>query len=188
MIISLTGPSGAGKEFLKKALLQQFPLLKELCWTTTRLLRPGEIQGATRESVSKDEFEKLTQSGELRFVQKVFNNSYGIRWQLFQNKTEWLLIEFHIDNLIQASQNGLHPIAIGLVPFHTTFLKERLLRRGTESTREMLRRLELAKTEINKMYQHRTLFSFLVQFTKKNEHTVVERVCEFLKPQIEPKG
>lgn len=188
MIISLTGPSGAGKEFLKKALLQKFPNFTELCWTTTRPLRFGEIQGVTRESISREEFCALTQNAGLGFVQNVFGHSYGIRRQLLQNNAEDTLTEFHIDNLALVTQNGFRPLAIGLVPLEVTFLEERLRRRGTESFEEAATRLETAKNEISKIYQHRKLFSLLVEFTKEDEHTVVDRVCSFLQPQIKPKG
>ena len=188
MIISLTGPSGAGKEFLKKALLHEFPTLTELCWTTTRMLRSGEIQGVTRESISRGEFNRLVQIGKLGFVQNVFNHSYGIRQQLLQNNAGYLLTEFHIDNLVSATTCGLCPLAIGLVPLEITFLEERLKRRGTESAEEVATRLETAKTEIRKIYQCRGLFSFFVEFTKEDEHTVVDRVCSFLQLKLKPKG
>lgn len=184
MIITLTGPSGAGKEFLKNALIQKFPQLKELCWTTTRPLRPGEIQGVTRENVSTEEFQRLEQDGELRFRQYMFNHLYGIRKHFLDTSSEQLLTEFHIDNLVNASLNGFNRIAIGLVPSELSFLEVRLNRRGTESAKQIADRLEAAKVEMTKIRQQKELFSFLVEFTQEDEHTIVDKVCAFLKPHI----
>ncbi|MCX6715572.1 MAG: hypothetical protein NT077_00980 [Candidatus Taylorbacteria bacterium] len=136
MLISLTAPSGGGKEFLKKALLQRFPGLKELCWTTTRLLRHrGEIQGVTRESVSHTEFDALEKAGELAFVQSLVGGRYGIRRGFLERTSGHFLTEFHIDNLIATSRAGHSPVAIALIPRDIAFLEERLARRGTRSAR-----------------------------------------------------
>jgi guanylate kinase len=186
MIISLTGPSGAGKEHLKKTLLQRFVSLKELCWTTTRPLRPEESQGVTRESISRQEFDELVHAGEFRFVQHVFNNSYGIRKHFLRTESGFFLTEFHIENLILAHSQELYPVTIGLIPQSIKFLKERLKRRGTESAEEIADRLSSAKKEVSLINQHRHLFSLLVKFSGANEHTVADTVSEFLKPQITP--
>ena len=186
MIISLTGPSGAGKGYLKTALLQRFVSLKELRWTTTRSLRPGEIQGDTRESISKQEFGELACAGEFKFVQQLFNNSYGIRRHFLKNESGFFLTEFHIENLILAHSQELCLIAVGLIPQSFEFLNERLKRRATESAKEIESRLISAKNEISLINQHRHLFSLLVKFSGTNEHTVADTVSEFLKHQINP--
>lgn len=186
MIISLTGPSGAGKEHLKKALLQRFVTLKELCWTTTRSLRPEESQGITRESISRQEFDELVHAGEFMFVQHVFNNSYGIRRHFLRTESGFFLTEFHIENLILAHSQELYPVAIGLIPQSIKFLEERLKRRATESAKEIADRLTSARQEISLIKQHSNLFSLLVKFSGATEHSVANTVSEFLEPQITP--
>ena len=186
MIISLTGPSGAGKEHLKNALLQRFVSLEELCWTTTRSLRFGESQGVTRESVSAQEFDELERAGELQFVQRLFDNSYGIRKDFLRTESGFFLTEFQIENLVLAHSQGLHLISVGLVPQSFKFLRERLNRRGTESATEIAKRLTSAKKEVALMYRRRDLFSFIVKFSEINEHSIADVVSEFLKTQITP--
>lgn len=186
MLISLTGPSGSGKEYLKKELLRRFPVLAELCWTTTRELRPGEIQGVTRESVSQDEFKALESSDKLALVQTMFSHSYGIRTDQLRKESGLFLTEFHVDNLIVARSQELYPVAIALVPDSLAHLKNRLQRRGTESAEQISSRLASAKKEIATIQRNRHLFSLLVRFKQSNEHTVVDRVSKFLQPQINP--
>ena len=55
MLISLTGPSGIGKDYVKQALLRHFATLQEVIWLTTRLLRPNEEDGrSNREPIDDD--------------------------------------------------------------------------------------------------------------------------------------
>ena len=178
MLFSITAPSGGGKEFLKKALLKRFPQLSELCWTTTRSLRHGEIQGVTRESVTPDEFAAIKYEREL--VQELPGGSYGIRRKFLELGSGNFLTEFHIENLMRFSATGPHPIAIALVPRDVSFLSERLERRKTESPAEIAARLKAAPMEIELICQNRSLFSLIVEFTKEDEDTVVGRVCEFV--------
>lgn len=184
MIISLTGPSGAGKEYLKSALLHKFTSLKELCWTTTRSLRPGEIQGVTRECIDGQSFLELECAGELMFVQRMFQHSYGIRKEFLRSDAGYLLTEFHIENLVKARSQELYPVAIGLVPRNISFLRQRLERRATESVVQIADRIAAAEKEIAMIRQHAYLFSFLVEFTEADEHTVADKVFSFLNPKI----
>lgn len=184
MIISLTAPSGGGKEFLKKELLLHFPILIELCWTTTRPLRPNEIHGVTREHVSREEFNLLEQHGDLALVQKLFDHSYGIRRQYLQSNSQNTLTELHIDNVIALSKEQTHLLAIALIPEKIDFLRERLQRRGTETARQIEARLEAAAEEIAKINANRNLFGLVVEFTEENESSVVERARAFLEMNI----
>lgn len=183
MLFSITAPSGGGKEFLKKALLARFPQLIELCWTTTRPLRHGEIQGVTRESVSPEEFAAI--KGELELVQELPGGSYGIRRKFLELGSGNFLTEFHIENLMRFSAAGPRPIAIALIPRDIGFLSERLERRRSESLAEIAARLKAAPMEIEMIRQNLSLFSLIVEFTKEDEHTIVGKACEFVGQALE---
>jgi len=57
-LITLTGPSGVGKESLGKHLVSVRPRFQLSVSTTTRLRRPGEIQGRDYFFVTREEFER----------------------------------------------------------------------------------------------------------------------------------
>ena len=184
MTISITGPSGAGKNFLKLALLEKFPFMRELCWTTTRPLRKDEVQGKHRENIAEADFKKLASAGELLLTQHLFGNSYGIRKDYLFREDGWSITELHIENLVRATSQQFPLISIGLVPIDIGYLKTRLLRRGTEKHAELRERLASAEAEARKMHRKKHLFSLLVQFDATNENTVVDRVVSFLEPKI----
>ncbi len=184
MLITLTAPSGGGKEYLKKALLQRFPNLIELCWTTTRSLRQGEIQGVTREHVSQEEFTHLKSNSELSFTQELFGGSYGIRTKYLHSPATYMLTEFHVDNVLIAAEQKLQFLAVALVPQDISFLRERLKRRDTETVTQIDGRITAAEVEVAKINQHRGLFSLVVTFSRENEHMVVDEVSAFLETRV----
>ena len=78
MIISLSGPSGIGKGFIKEQLLQLYPYIEELVWLTTRPLR-SKGQDRNRINVSLPEFNRLAEFDELVLVQNIYGHHYGLR-------------------------------------------------------------------------------------------------------------
>ena len=76
-LIVLTGPSGVGKGTLLRTLLQRHPELYLSISATTRQPRPGEIEGKHYYFVTRDEFEKMVQAGELLEWAEYAGNYYG---------------------------------------------------------------------------------------------------------------
>ncbi|MGC1394732.1 MAG: guanylate kinase, partial [Coleofasciculaceae cyanobacterium] len=76
-LIVLTGPSGVGKGTLLRSLLQRHPELYLSISATTRQPRPGEIPGKHYYFVTRDEFEKMLQAGELLEWAEYAGNYYG---------------------------------------------------------------------------------------------------------------
>jgi guanylate kinase len=60
----VTGPSGAGKGTLIKALLARRSDLELAVSATTRALRPGEVDGKDYYFLSEDEFQARVEGGE----------------------------------------------------------------------------------------------------------------------------
>jgi len=55
-VFVITGPSGAGKGTLIKALVERVPVLEVAISATTRPLRPGETDGVEYHFLSESEF------------------------------------------------------------------------------------------------------------------------------------
>lgn len=188
MLISLTGPSGIGKGYVRQAVLQQFPYIKELPWITTRPLRPDELQGrSNRISVERSVFESLQATGELTLVQMLHGHQYGLlRSYLAIQSAEVYLTEFQMTNLEKVRKDNVPLQAIGLLPSDLGFLRTRLVEyRGSESPTEVERRITLAEEEIITMQQHRSIFSLLITVSGENEGNVTTKVLEFLTPVLE---
>lgn len=79
VIVTLTGPSGAGKTFFANLLAQQG--FEPLVSTTTRMKRREETNGKDYHFVSQKEFDELDNSGKLIEHVTYGENSYGISAQ-----------------------------------------------------------------------------------------------------------
>lgn len=74
----LTGASGAGKSTILKAILEDPVVPVERFVTmTTRDMRPGEVDGKDYWFVSKDEFQKEREAGQLFESAEVYGQFYG---------------------------------------------------------------------------------------------------------------
>lgn len=77
LILVLSSPSGAGKTSLAQALLAADDALGISVSLTTRPQRAGEVDGKDYHFVSRQEFERRRDAGELIEWANVFGNYYG---------------------------------------------------------------------------------------------------------------
>ena len=188
MIISLSGPSGIGKGFVKERLLQLYPYIKELAWFTTRLLRPNE-QGGNRIHVSFPEFNQLVASDKLVLVQDLYGHRYGLKKEDLLPRQRVRLTELHPDNLLEAFKINPTILAIGFVTSNFLLLRKRLsVLRNTESAAEIEQRIAVAKIEIKTILRQKSLFASVIEVTKASETLVFDQVRAILTPHLIKKG
>lgn len=78
-IVTITGPSCAGKSTLESLLVEEFPaIFKKGISTTTRMPRPGERDGDNYHFVSRESFESLCLDGLMLESVSFGGNLYGI--------------------------------------------------------------------------------------------------------------
>ena len=65
-VIVVTGPSGAGKGTLIRAILERIPELEVAISATTRPQRPGEVDGREYWFLSDGEFEEWMQAEQTK--------------------------------------------------------------------------------------------------------------------------
>ncbi len=188
MIISLSGPSGIGKGFIKERLLQLHPHIQELAWFTTRPLRPNE-QGGNRIHVPVLEFNRMTDSSELVLVQDLFGHRYGLRKEDLLPSSDIKLTEVHPDNMLEALRINPEIFTIGLVTFDLSLLHKRLsVVRKTESLAEIEKRVTTAESEINTILLRSSLFTSVIEVTEAGESRVLDAVLEVLASHLTKKG
>ncbi|MEK7757126.1 MAG: guanylate kinase, partial [Planctomycetota bacterium] len=76
-LIVISGPSGAGKTSICKALLEGLP---DTVWSvsvTTRPPRPSEVNGDSYQFVSRSEFDAKEKAGELLESAEYIGHRYG---------------------------------------------------------------------------------------------------------------
>ncbi len=150
-LIVLTGPSGVGKGTLVQLLLQRHPKLYLSISATTRLPRPGEIQGQHYYFVSRSDFKKMIADHHLLEWAEFAGNYYGtprlpIEQKIAQGKTVLLEIELEGANQIYASMPDA--LRIFILPSSISVLEQRLRDRAQDSQDAIIRRLQRAQIEI----------------------------------------
>jgi len=188
MLIAFSGPSGIGKGFVKQELFARFPHLEEVRWMTTRALRPGE-RGGNRVSISRGDFARLADSGELVLVQELYGNGYGVRKADILPCARKRIVEIHPDNIEPALCINPALIAVGFLTADTSLLFERLsVRSAAGSSAEIAERLRAAEREIETMRRLSRLYHAIIDVTKDNEASVFERVLHVLNPILSTGG
>lgn len=77
-IVIISGPSGAGEDSIIDGL-SRYAQINRIITTTTRDMRPGESNGIPYYFISKEEFEKKIEQGEMIEWAKQYNgNLYGV--------------------------------------------------------------------------------------------------------------
>jgi guanylate kinase len=150
-LIVLTGPSGAGKGTLLKALLQQRPTLYVSISATTRSARPGEVAGQHYYFLDRPQFDRMVAAGEFLEWAEFAGNCYGtprqpVMDQIALGKT--VILEIELEGARQVRQSCPEAYRIFILPPDFATLEQRLRGRGTESDEVVQRRMRRAKDEI----------------------------------------
>lgn len=160
-LLVIAAPSGAGKTTLVKALVAKHP---ELCFSisyTTRKKRRSEVDGVDYLFVSKEEFERLREQGELLESATVFDNLYATsRRQVERHLQEGHHVVLEIDwqGAQQVRESMPECVTIFILPPSLAELEQRLRRRGTDSDWVIDRRLRDAQSDMS----HWTEFDYVV--------------------------
>ncbi len=155
----VSGPSGAGKGTVVRAVLAERPDIFLSVSATTRPTRAGEIDGTDYHFVSRDEFARMRESGEFLEWAQVYDNFYGtprtpVDAALAAGRD--VIAELDIQGAMMVKRSRPDAILIFIEPPSLDDLAPRLRGRGTEDPRAMARRLQSAYDEIKKKeaYDH----------------------------------
>jgi guanylate kinase len=151
MVVS--SPSGAGKTTLTRNLLQKEENVVLSISVTTRERRPSEIEGVHYNFITRRQFERLRDAGDLLEWAEVHGNFYGTpREPVDKALSEGRDVLFDIDwqGTQQLRGSPLSPdlISVFVLPPSARELKARLERRAEDSDAVIARRLRNAAEEI----------------------------------------
>ena len=148
----ISGPSGGGKTTVISELLRRVPRLHRSVSVTTRPRRASERHGAHYQFVSKEQFTRLRRQGALAEWARVHRAYYGtpetpVRRVLALG--EDVILSLDVQGARQIRRRfGRQAALIFLRPPSFDHLRQRLLKRRTETPEAVRQRLHAAEREV----------------------------------------
>jgi guanylate kinase len=157
-VFVVTGPSGAGKGTLIRALVERLPELEVAVSATTRQQRPGEENGREYWFLSEQEFAaRVEEGGFLEWVDYVSHKRYGtLRSEIERIAANGRIcvLELETDGALLA-QEELPGACTIFIAADVEELERRLRERATESTGEIGERISIARNQLEQAYRFR---------------------------------
>lgn len=157
-MLVLSSPSGAGKSSISRRLLAEEPALTLSVSSTTRPMRPGEVEGHDYYFVSQERFRKMVSEGEMLEYATVFDNSYGTPKKPVEES-----LERGIDVLFDIDWQGTRQVAarapqdmvtVFILPPSIAELERRLFARAQDSEEVVRKRMAKAFDEMSRWVEY----------------------------------
>ncbi|MDD3381311.1 MAG: guanylate kinase [Rugosibacter sp.] len=160
-LLIVSAPSGAGKTTLVNGLLAKDNQVLRSVSYTTRPPRKGEVDGHDYHFVDLSTFTEMRTRGEFVEWALVHGNYYGTSRVWLENQMtsgKDVLLEIDWQGAEQVQREFIDAVGIFIFPPSMDELQRRLHRRATDTEDVIMRRLAVARDEI----QHVTEFDFVI--------------------------
>ncbi len=151
-LMVLSGPSGSGKGTVSKALMEKRDDIVFSVSATTRKPRVGEIDGENYFFLSEDKFQEMVEENEFLEHAFVHTNYYGTPKKFVMEeieKGEIVLLEIDVQGALQIKKNYKEAVFIFLLPPTMDELRDRIVKRGTETEEDINTRFTNAFKELD---------------------------------------
>lgn len=151
-LLVISGPSGSGKGTVSKELLSRNEDIVFSISSTTRKPRPTEIDGVNYFFLEEEEFKKKVEENQFLEHAFVHTNYYGTpRDFVLQeiDKGEIVLLEIDVQGALQVKKNYKNVVFVFLLPPTMDELRNRIIKRGTESEEDIETRFKNAFEELD---------------------------------------
>ncbi|KJF22703.1 UNVERIFIED_ORG: guanylate kinase [Nocardia globerula] len=152
-LVVLAGPSAVGKSSVVRELRTRLPELMFSVSATTRDPRPGEVDGKDYRFTTRDEFQRMIDSGELLEwadihggLQRSGTPAAPVEEALEAGRP--VLVEVDLAGARAVRKAKPEALLVFMAPPSWDVLVQRLTGRGTESDEVVARRLETARVEL----------------------------------------
>jgi guanylate kinase len=151
-LIVLSAPSGAGKSTLCERLIRDYPQIALSISTTTRPKREYEQDGVHYHFVTREAFDQQVADGAFAEWAEVHNNRYGTALSTIDNflkKGKHVLFDIDVQGAMNLRKRyGARTLLVFVHPPSMEELKQRLMKRKSESTQTIETRLRNAENEV----------------------------------------
>ena len=157
-LVVLSGPSGAGKTSVVRALKQEDAIQFSVS-ATTRPMREGDVDGVDYYFLDRAEFERRCEQGEFLEWAEYSGNLYGTLrapMQAALDEGRTFVLEIEVEGTRQLRDNAVDGTYIFIVPPSEDALRERLEARGQNTPEDIEARLAIARRELQAkpLYDH----------------------------------
>ncbi len=161
LLFIVSGPSGVGKSTLVNRVIARVPNLVYSVSYTTRPQRPTEIEGRDYHFVSRREFERMREAGELIEWAEVYGHLYGRSHAALERELAAgrdVILSIDVQGAAAFRRLPLRSVSIFVLPPSFEVLVERLRARATEHRLSLEQRLAIARQEV----QHYRDFDYVI--------------------------
>lgn len=150
-LIVFSGPSGVGKGTVLKEFLQGRENVALSVSATTRQPRPGEENGVHYYFLTKEEFLKKVEEGNMLEYAQYNQNYYGtpkdkVDEALAQGRD--IVLEIEVQGALLVKEKCPNALLVFVAPPSWEELRDRLVGRGTEDAATIENRLNIARGEL----------------------------------------
>ena len=152
LLIVISGPSGAGKGTICKRFMEKNKEVVLSVSATTRSPRQGEVDGVNYHFMTKEQFKDKIKSDDFLEYAEVYDNFYGTPKsnvnELLESGKD-VILEIDIQGALKVKENAEDGIFIFILPPSMEELKQRIIKRGSETEESLMKRFKSAYKEIN---------------------------------------
>jgi guanylate kinase len=152
IVFIISAPSGSGKSTLVRRLMEaDAGRLQFSVSVTTRQPRRGDRPDEDYHFISREEFERLRDGGELLEWAEVHGNFYGTTREVLlkaEREGRDLILDIDVQGAAQLREKLRDAVTIFILPPSRRVLEERLRKRSSDSDEVIARRLEAAAAEV----------------------------------------
>jgi len=150
-LIILSAPSGGGKSSILTELIKTNPRVDYSISYTTRAPRGEEQNGIHYHFVTEDEFFARKEQGDFLETANVFGRWYGTSISYIRSRLDLgrhVAMDIDVQGAAQITHTDVPRVKIFIIPPSMQILRERLIKRGTDSMQEIEKRLRIAHEEL----------------------------------------
>lgn len=181
LLLVISGPSGAGKGTICKELIKRNDFWLSVS-ATTRAPREGEIDGQNYYFFKKEQFlDKIKDDDFLEYAE-VYGNYYGTPKSNVIEKLEEgkdVILEIDIQGALRIKETYPEGVFIFILPPSMEELKNRIIKRGSETPESLMTRFKSAYKEINYVskYNYAVVNDKLEEAVRKIESIIIAEKC-----------